>query len=987
MNTYSSELIFRRLQHYPPALKQEGYALLEQLKKHPALQKNDLLCRLEDAEKILPLSNFLVSCMRKEPEAVMELAVSGMLRLSLRQDKNFGQAALAVKDAGDEETLQASMRSFRNKYMFKIAWRDIAGLSGLEETLGDLTLLADTCLNLAVDWHHKRLSQKYGSPLYPDGRPQNLIVLAMGKLGAGELNFSSDIDLIFAYPLLGNTSGSGKSISNEEFFTFLARKVIRTLSVNTEKGIVFRVDTRLRPFGDAGPLVLCADALEEYYENYGRQWERYAMVKARAAAGDIKAGQRLLKALRPFVYKKYLDYSTIESLRQMKAMIIAEHNREGIRDDIKLGPGGIRDVEFIVQTFQLLKGGRIPALQERYLLRTLEHIKRFSLLDGILCRKLASAYIFLRVVENRLQEYADQQVHVLPPDPDRQMKLAAATGFSSWEEFHSRLLQHMEEVHSIFTGLFSEQKETPVTEHDRERREGPWLKNQKQFKRLLQKCLLAWNALETEPGTKILSSLGMEKALPLLSAFRNSAKIKVLPGRTKEIVDELMPRVLAACAMTDYPDKALEGSLRIIEAVLRRSIYLMLLKEYPQALFHLVSLCSKSRWVSDLLSRQPILLDELIDTANLFRPLSRQEIRAQVSAVITSLPRSDMELFLDELRRIKKGTMLKIAACDLDEMLEIDQTGRMLTDLSEVLLETCLENALEYMLERQHPFKNSDMAPDNCGMAVICYGKMGGREMGYGSDLDLVFLYDAEGMSFLERPDIGGASYFFSRLVQRLIFLLTTRTSQGVLYQIDTRLRPNGSQGVLVSSIQGFKDYQEHKAWLWEHQAIIRARFAAGDKKTGNAFEDIRKTVLMTKREEGDLADQILDMRKRIARNVKKTGRPDSFDIKRDSGGIIDIEFLVQYLVLLNASRHEELTTRTGCLELLEILGRLGLLSETDKEILKESFRLYMKTINRMALDMKKPRVAGDSFKKERRQVSAIFNKFLGSAVKKEALP
>ncbi len=983
MNIHSVELTFRKLGNYPDHLAQEGYDILAQLKEHLGDGNSRVFHVLEGAEKVLPLSSFLVSCIRKDPGSVLDLVNSGLLQGPVSGDVLSREAVRALEGVMDEEVLLSRLRSFRNRHMFRIAWRDLAGLSNLEETLADLTSLADLCMNIAIDWHYQRLSERYGSPLYPDGRRQNLVVLAMGKLGARELNFSSDIDLIFAYPLLGETSGAGKPVSNEEFFTYLARKLIRTLSLNTAEGLVFRVDTRLRPFGDSGPLVLCTDAVEEYYENYGRQWERYAMIKARAAAGDIAAGKQLLKALKPFVYKKYLDYSTIESLRQMKAMIMAEHDREGIRDDIKLGPGGIRDVEFIVQTFQLLKGGRIPALQERYLLRVLAHIERFSLLDSNLCKRLREAYIFLRVVENRLQEYADQQVHTLPPDPDRRLRLAVATGFSSWDEFRSMLRVHMENVHSIFTGLFSEKKEPtarPSKTHPGPEMSAPLLEHSEQFKQILKKCLLIWDDPKAPSSIQVLSSFGIKSSASLITALKNSVRAKVLPGRTREILDELAPRLLASCTMTDEPEKALEGSIKIIEAVLRRSIYLVLLKEYPQALFHLVKLCSRSRWISDLLSRQPILLDELIDAENLFSPLSRDELDIQISAVTKSLASDDMELFMDELRRIKKGAMLKIAACDLDGVLQVEQVGKMLTDLSEVLLAKCLESSLEYMLEKEPEFKGHGIFPGNCGMAVIGYGKMGGKEMSYGSDLDLVFLYDTGTSAFRNGADAGRLAYFFSRMVQRLIFLLTTRTSQGVLYQIDTRLRPNGSQGVLVSSLAGFGEYQRNRAWLWEHQAIIRARFVAGDEKTGQGFERVRKDLLMTKRDKGTLAKEILAMRERIAKNVKRDHGSDFFDIKRDPGGIIDIEFLIQYLVLLNASEHEELTSATGCLELLEILSQLKLLPVDDRDMLSETYRLYMKTVNHLTLDLEKPRLPGHSFSQERRRVTALFDRFMGNA-------
>ncbi len=968
MNNNSSIYIFRQISHYPDPLLEEGKGLVSQLENHGSIGKE----LLEITTKVLPLSRFLTSSLAKEPGLLEKLIQRGQLLSPMGMKDIYQVAASTIREAKDEKELMRRLRRFRNRQMFRIAWRDLTGMAHLEETLSELSNLADICIRLSLEWLYQDLEKQFGTPLYPDGRHQDLIVLAMGKLGARELNFSSDIDLIFAYPEPGHTSGGKRDISNEEFFLHLARRLIRSLAQHTEDGFVFRVDTRLRPFGDSGPLVLCADAAEEYYENYGRQWERYAMIKARAAAGDIEAGNELIKHLKPFVYRKYLDYSTIDSLRQMKAMILAEQDSKALEDDIKLGPGGIRDIEFICQTFQLLKGGRIPALQERYLLKALEQIERFSLLDSETANRLKQAYVFLRIVENRLQEYADQQEHHLPSNHDRRLRLSVATGFPSWAEFRTCLSRHMRHVHTIFTGLFSKAKKAmPQT------RPHPRIK-QGNSGDLPKRYLLAWEDPRAQEGFYFLKSLGFSSGISILASLRTSPKIQLLPGKTREILDKLMPRIIAACTKTSDPDKALSGSIRIIEAVLQRSIYLMLLVEYPQALLHLVHLCSKSRWIADLLSRQPILLDELIDAENLFMPLSRKELQDQVSALTQSMDENDLELFMDELRRLKKGKVLKVAACDLDNLVDVIQTGVMLTSLARVLLENCFTNALAYMTEREPGFYHKPVTVNDCGMAVIAYGKMGGREMGYASDLDLVFLYDPLASTIRQDDDTGGSTYFFSRLVQRLIFLLTTRTSQGVLYEIDTRLRPNGSQGILVSNIRGFKEYQTNKAWTWEHQALIRARFVAGDKNTGLLFERTRKDVLRTKRSRRRLAKEVLDMRGKIMRSARgRDGQAPFFHLKKDPGGMVDIEFLVQYLVLLHAVRHRELTFFTGCIDLLKVLGRLHLLSPDQTDVLISSYNLYRKNVNHLTLDLKGPKVSGDSFQEQRHMVSRIFQDIL----------
>ncbi len=962
--------------HYPADLREEGLRLLNELVgRRGQAAIGPVLAG--QAALVLPLSRFLQLILRKYPGLLPEMALSGELSSSMDRRKFLKRMHDAMKNVSCEDDLLSVLRRFRNRKMFRIAWRDLSGTADLEEILSDLTFLADQCIEAALGWLNNEQAQAFGSPVYPDGHVQGLIVLAMGKLGAGELNFSSDIDLIFAYPLQGSTTGAGAGLSNEEFFTRLARRLCRALSLTTEEGMVFRVDTRLRPFGDSGPLVLPASAVEEYYENYGRQWERYAMVKARAAAGDILAGERLLKALRPFVYRKYLDYSAVDAMRQMKAMILAEQDRKALERDIKLGPGGIRDIEFICQAFQLLKGGRMPALQERYLLRVLRHLESLSLLDSGTCRLLREAYIFLRMTENRLQEFADQQVHFLPEDSEMQLRLAVAMGFSSWERFYPVLKGHMQAAHRIFGELFDEkqqQTDVQICTTDAGSESGG-----QHVDCILPdvsegEYLLIWEAPEDRSARQQMLAMGFsEEAASRLLSLRNSRQIALMPSRTRDVLDRLIPKLIAVCTAVPDSDKALEGSLKVIDAVLRRGNYLVLLLEYPQALRHLVYLCSRSIWIAEILSRQPILLDELIDASALFNPLADREFRKQLDAMTASIPGSDLELFMDELRRFRKGSTLRVAACDLDNLIDVREVGASLTGLACILVDKCLESAIKHVAcNKEEPFYPGFSVPEHCGMAVVAYGKMGGREMGYASDLDLVFLYDPAALSQDGQVTAGDAGYYFSRMVQRLIFLITTRTSQGRLYQIDTRLRPNGSQGILVSSLESFAEYQRARAWLWEHQALVRARAVAGDKVVKKTFEDIRKDCLMTKRKAVEVAEGIHAMRKKIWKAA--TGNSSFFHIKKHPGGVMDIEFLVQYLVLCHARIHEELVRFTGCLDLLQILGDLGLLSQAQAHDLSQAYRHYAKAINHRTLDMKSARVDANAFRETRARVEEIFS-------------
>ena len=939
------------------------------LKKEAKSDLNDILKSTTEIEnsgpfaktllKVLPFSPFVKTNLIKYPDITLDLFKKDLLfnKITPLEIKTEIDELLTLRD--EQEFIKA-IRILRAKHMARIAIRDISGLASFEETCTDLSELAAIFIEYCLRWLEKDMEQKYGHPYSASGQKMRLIVLGMGKLGGRELNFSSDIDLIFSFREKGVTEGGNRKISVEEYFFEQARKLIKLLSFQTEDGIVFRVDTRLRPFGDSGPLVISMDAMEEYYERHGRQWERYAFVKARPIAGDLSGGFELLKRLKPFIYKKYLDYSNIEALKEMKGMIIAEQIKKASYNNVKLGPGGIRDIEFIVQTLQLIKGGRITALQTPSFFSALSVIEKLNLMDAQVCLFLKEAYIFLRTTENRLQEYQAAQLHTLPKDPDKQLRLALSIGFKSWDEFYSNFDTCSKKVNKIFEELFEEQKDNAK-------------KDKVEF---IAKFI--WSNPKDEEAKNAIKDLGfkdVDAVSELLASLKESKKVHCLTGQAQEIIDEIIPNLILFSSREKEADKALKNSLFIIEAILKRTIYLLLLKQYPSVLNHLVFLCSKSSLIADLLRRQPILLDDLIDANLLFSKFSKQELKTRLQNIIDALSSDDLELWLDEIRRFKKGNILRVAACELKGILEAKEVGKELANLSEIIVEKCAERAWEDIQNKAPDIlKQSEF--NNSGLCIIGYGKLGSREMGYSSDLDLVFLYDT---SFLQEATYkyrSALSYFYSRFVQKLIFFTTTRTSQGILYEIDTRLRPNGSQGILVSSIESFYEYQEKRAWTWEYQALIRARFISGDKRVGRKFESIRKELICKKRDETQLKRDVLDMRNKIIASIKKKEK-DLFHLKKDRGGVIDIEFIAQYLVLKNAKKFQELSHYRGTVEILEHSKHLALLNTKDADFLKEAYLTYLKKINLLSLDLKSPMVSiknDKEFSEIKGAVEQIFN-------------
>jgi len=807
------------------------------------------------------------------------------------------RAFLADHASADEAGLKQALRKLRQHVMLRVIVRDLNRLGGLDEVMRTMTDLAEVAVSFALE-HLDRWQQAiYGVPVDHDGVPQQLIVVGMGKLGGRELNVSSDIDLIFAFEEDGETTGP-KSVSNHEYFSILGKKLIAAIGETTVDGFVFRVDMRLRPYGDSGPLAGSFAMLEQYYQSQGREWERYAWIKGRVIAGPEKALQDLL---RPFVFRKYLDYSAFASMRDLKAQIQREVARRDMRDNIKLGPGGIREIEFIAQVFQLVRGGRDGELQIRPTLAVLARVAQKGLLPQETVRQLSEAYVFLRNLEHRLQYLQDAQTQMLPSDDENRLRIARGMGYDDWETFISALRPHRDAVEHHFSQVFSMQQ---PAEPQANPLADVWL-----------------GGLPDEAIEQRLAGHGYGNAGECrqhLQSVKRSARYEHLPTASRERFDALLPTVLKLAGETENADDTLKRMLHLLESICRRASYLALLAEYPQALQLVTKLASSSPWLAGYLAQHPILLDELLDTRTLYAAPDFSVLAAELARRLAEVE-GDVERQMDVMRHFKHAHIFRFAAQDLAGDLPLEKLSDYLSALADLILEAVLKTVWPNVRGKHR---------DTPAFAVIGYGKLGGKELGYASDLDIIFLYDDPA------PEAGEV---YARFGQRIANWLNSLTSAGLLYETDLRLRPDGASGLLVSTIEAFENYQKSKAWTWEHQALTRARFCAGDVAIGQAFHRIRVEILSQKRDAEKLREEVIAMREKM-----RDGHPnktDLFDIKHDAGGIVDVEFIVQYLVLAHARMHPELTENRGNIALLGYAAKLGLIPEVLAVRVADAYR------------------------------------------------
>jgi [glutamine synthetase] adenylyltransferase / [glutamine synthetase]-adenylyl-L-tyrosine phosphorylase len=915
----------------------------------------DRLARLNAA------SRFAARSLAAQPRLVEALAKTGdtpYTRMAM-------QAAIDTSVDGEPDQLARALRRLRLDVMLRTIYRDINGLATLDEVMRTVSDLAEVGVSGALTLHTRRLSAKHGQPAGPDG-PMPLWVVGMGKLGGFELNVSSDIDLIFVYADDGETPGDAEGrnrISHHEFFARLGKAVIAALDERTADGQVFRVDMRLRPFGDSGPLVTSLDSLEHYFITSARPWERYAWLKARVLwdTGSDASSRLLDDLVRPFVYRKYHDYGMIQDLRDLHANIRAEANRRNRLDDIKVGAGGIREVEFIAQLQQLIRGGRDRALQTRSTRDALHQLRQLGLMPAQNVDQLESAYAFLRNLEHRLQYLDDAQTQALPVQDEDRARIAAAMGFEHWTDCLTALDAHRAFVNETFNSLFAAQR-TDVAS-------GLALA---QDAEALPASLWQESTDAPEEAARALAAMGFadDQAAEIvrrLAVWRNSARFRFLTEKARGKLERLIPLTLR-CAAAEHD--ALATGLRLLdmlEAVDRRDAYLSLLIENPGVLKRAARLASRSAWAAGLLQRHPILLDELVKNrradARADWPHEREWLERELLAA-----GEDVERHYELLRHFKQIHTLRLNIADVDGMVDVMTLADELSALADLLLDMAL--ALAWRALHKSPAEAGLEFPP--AFAIIGYGKLGSKELGYASDLDLVFIRDQN----REDPAHQGMdAQTAHRLAQRVNQLLTAMTTGGALYEIDLRLRPDGDAGMLVTTLEAFRDYQLKRAWTWEHQALTRARFCAGDPELARYFEAIRGVTLGQQRDTAKLRTEVLAMREKM--RMEHPGKPDAqgrSDLKHAEGGIVDLEFIVQFLVLCHAHRHASLIRNAGNFNLLALSGELGLI---DKNLARSAAEAYLAFRARQHLarnnNETKTLIAADELQAERAAVRALW--------------
>ena len=847
-------------------------------------------------------------------------------------------AWLAAQPAGEAD-LKAVLRRLKQRAYARIATRDLAGLAPLGEVVECMTLIAELAVARAVEVIGKGLAERYGTPRGADGRAQELIVIGMGKLGGRELNVSSDIDLIFVYPEDGDTDGT-KSISNFEYFTRLGRALINAIADVTEDGQVFRVDMRLRPNGDSGPLVCSFDMLENYFVTQGREWERYAWIKARPLTGGRH--EELEAIRRPFVFRKYLDFGAINAMRELHAQIRQEVAKKDKADNVKLGPGGIREIEFIAQVFQLIRGGRDPALQIKPTLQVLRRLADNGLLAAEAVAELSAAYDFLRRVEHRLQYLDDAQTHMLPTGNADRAIIARAMGYGSFDGLLAELDDHRAAVARHFEAVFADPNRG---EH---------------------KHAGMWRGAGGEDQGEEFAKLGFRQpreAAARVAALREGPRYQQLAASIRERFDALVPQLIQAAAEMPNPDATLLRSLDLLESISRRAAYLALLQQYPQALRKVAELVSSSSWAADYLQRHPILLDELLDPRLLDVLPDWSGVREQLAARLDELE-PDTERQMDLLRETHHAQVFRLLAQDVAGLYTVERLADHLSELADILLDAAIGRAWLKMPKRH---------VETPKFAVISYGKLGGKELGFASDLDLVFLFDDPA------PEAGEN---YARLGTRLNTWLSAQTAAGQLFETDLRLRPNGDSGLVVSSMESFRKYQLESAWVWEHQALTRARFSAGDTAVGEAFEKIRCEVLCQQRDLAKLRADIVEMRQKMMDSHATRGdlRDTVFDLKHDPGGLVDVEFIVQYLVLGYSHAHRELTGNKGNIALLKMAADAGLIPGDLAETVRNAYRDYRRMQHGLRLNGTKARVAPEEVGDRVTAVRELWRRVFGDA-------
>ena len=826
-----------------------------------------------------------------------------------------------LQDIQDETLWMKTLRILRARLMFRWIWQDANQLTDVVTLTQELSDFADICVQVAKDFARIPLVAKHGEPIGYNGKVQDLIVVAMGKHGAQELNLSSDIDLIFAFDEQGETNGR-KCIEVQQFCILWGQKLIYLLDHITADGFVFRVDMRLRPWGDGSALAISHVALEKYLSQHGREWERYAWIKARIITGG-QEGHELLQMTRPFVFRKYVDYTAFEAMREMKAMIEREVQRRNIEDNIKLGAGGIREVEFIVQVFQLIYGGSKLELQDRQCLVSLRHLGEAELLEPQAVLDLEDAYLFLRRVEHAIQALNDQQSQALPTEPELRARISDTLGFADWDSFMQTLNEKRAKVIYQFEHLIKENEPDSLLEN--------------------------YSQLE-----KQLDAVLDDQAKNLVHEFWYGHAIKKLTAKALQRLKTFWPHLIEAVLQSENPQMALMRLMPLVESVLRRTVYLVMLIESKGALQRLVKMATVSPWICEELTQYPVLLDEFLSMD--FELPKRSDLEDSLRQQLLRIELDEVEDLMRVLRLFKKSNVLTVAASDVLAESHLMKVSDALTDIAEVTANAALQLAYQ-MIVKKHGYP-LDSEGQRCGLehnafAIIGYGKVGGIELGYGSDLDVVFIHNMD-----EQADTDGIKpisgfEFAMRVARKFVSLMTTQTLDGRVYDVDTRLRPSGDAGLLVTSLRAFEQYQLKSAWLWEHQALVRARSIAGDQDLRDKFEVLRCKILTQPRDEAYVRSEVLKMRQKMKDHLgssKEQKKDGIFHLKQDAGGIVDIEFMAQYAVLAWSGSNPDLAHYSDNVRILEDAAKTGCLSSDDATALIQAYLRERAESHRLAL-------------------------------------
>jgi glutamate-ammonia-ligase adenylyltransferase len=898
----------------------------------PAIYAKLSEARRAELPRVVAASEFAAAALIQDPQALtwFDACEQGgrpaWQAANLEYERRAGSSAAT---SAETAAAQHVLREWRRREMLRIAWRDIAGRAALTDTLLDVSMLADACIRAACRAASGGQHADHGA----HAEEEPLIVIGMGKLGGRELNFSSDVDLVFLCP----------QSESEEYANRLGREVIRLLDARTADGFVFRVDMRLRPFGDSGPLVVSLTSLEAYLLEHGRDWERYAWIKARAIVGAQAYVSAYEEFVRPFVYRRYLDFGVFESLRAMKALIAREVARRDFNQHLKLGPGGIREIEFIVQSMQLVRGGSDRRLQNASLLEVLPLLAGSKLIDAPSVAQLRAAYLVLRKAENAVQMLRDQQTHLLPDNEADRARLALAMNLSGWAEAEERIEKARSAVARQFEDLLFG---SPHSARRQEDTGVAWLDSDS-------------IKIDAELANRGLPADQVPAVATALQGFRDAATYRRLDEAGHRRLYVIIDRLLTAAGHKPDAATIVQRVLRVLEAIGARSSYLALLKEQPPALERLIDVCAISGFLARQIADFPLLLDELIDAKAFDELPSRQGFVVQLAARTERMPANDPERQVEALRQFQKVAVFTVALADLTGRLPLMRVSDRLTDIAELIIQCCMDLAWQQMTQIYGvPYCGDDeesLRPVT--IAVAGYGKLGGLELGYGSDLDLVFLHDSSGKLQATRGERGvDNTLFFLRLGQRIVHLLTMHSAAGRLYEVDMRLRPNGKGGFLMTGIESFERYQREEAWTWEHQALLRARAVAGDTRLRAVFEAARHHVLCDAVKRDRLRTDVADMRLRMRRELSKAG-PGQFDMKQGAGGIADIEFLVQYWVLAAAQAHPQLLTYTDNVRQLEGLAAVGVLTRETARWLTEAYVSYRTVLHHLTLEGQGERV------------------------------